>query len=112
MKLSERLSEFLSEKEEVQNESLTHDERAIFRSLKAAGERATKGREIDEFLFEVKIRGDQPTFQMLIEGRHAMLVGRQVKKRFLEHNDLRFVDLLRTKKGVKVVLVPEETCKN
>lgn len=112
MKLSQKLSEFLSEKAEVQDESLTHDERAIFRSLKTAGERATKGRDIDEFVFEVRFRGDRPTFQMLIEGRHAMLVGRQVEKRFLGRDELRFVDLLRTKKGVKVVLVPEETCKN
>lgn len=107
-KLSQDLSEFISGKLRKLDACLSSEERRIYRSLKSFGERAVRGMQVSECEFSVKFRGDVPTFLMLMEGKHAMVVGRQVQKRFEDHDGLQFVDVFRTKNGVKVVLRPKE----
>lgn len=105
-KLSEQLQQFISP-DLRRRKGLSRSEKAIFRALKLMGERATKGREISRCLYETRFRGDKTLFVMLVEGRHAASVGRHVGNRFEGHDELEFVDVHETKKGVKVVLGPK-----
>jgi len=104
--LSKQLKQFLPNVPPGAERALSHAERKLFRALKSMGERATKGREIEKALYEVRFRGDTATLIMLLEGRHAMSVGRQIEKRFHDHRELEFASLVETKRGAKVVLRP------
>ena len=105
-KLSQQLSQFISDRPISEEDKLSVDEKRIFRSLKAMGERAIKGREIRNCLFEVRFQGETATLRMVMEGRHSMSVGKQVARRFSDNGELKFVDVVRTKRGAKVVLCP------
>jgi hypothetical protein len=78
-------------------------EKKIFRSLKTTGERAIKGRDVSRCVFEKKHR-DGILFRMLMEGRHSMAVGAQVKKRFEDSNEIDFAEVVKTKHGAYVIL--------
>ena len=107
-KLSEQLQSFLVELPVAEDHHLSSSEKALYRSLKAMGERATKGREVNECSFDVQFKGDTVTLLMIMEGRHAMSVGHQVARRYENHSELKFADVVKTKKGAKVVLRPVE----
>lgn len=107
-KYSQQLQSFLANQPRDESYQLTALERKLFRSLKAMGERATKGREVSECEFDVQHKGDRTTLRMILEGRHSMSVGHHVARRFEEHDELEFVDVVKTKKGAKVVLRPKE----
>jgi hypothetical protein len=102
------LSKFIDNKSLIVKEEqvLSNNEKRLFRALKSMGERATKGRDIDRYIFEVVHKGGRVTLRMLLEGRHALSIGNHVAKRFVNMNELEFVDVIRTKKGAKVVLRP------
>lgn len=107
-KYSNKLSEFIDDKQLVVKEEyvLSGNEKRIFRALKSTGERAIKGRDIDKYIFEVVYKSGRATLRMLLEGRHALSIGNHVAKCFTDMNELEFVDVMRTKKGAKVVLRP------
>jgi hypothetical protein len=100
------LSRFISDRKITEEEFLSNDERRLFRSLKSMGERATKGRDIDRYIFEVVYKGGRSTLRMILEGRHSMSIGNHVAKRFRDMDELEFVDVIKTKNGAKVVLRP------
>lgn len=102
-KYSDQLSQFISKKENIEQE-LSFRDRRIFRSLKLMGERATKGREVENHIFEVVNKSGRTTLRMMIEGRSAMAVAHHVAKRFADMDELEFAEVVRTKKGAKVVL--------
>lgn len=109
-KLSEQLQQFIPENSPRRDaRRLTPAEGAIFRALKSMGERATKGREISQCLYEMRFKSGNVMFMMLLEGRHALSVGRHVSKRFEDHDELEFAGVHETKRGAKVVLRPKET---
>lgn len=107
-KYSDRLQSFLVKKKITDDYCPSPSENKIFRSLKVMGERATKGRDISECSFDVQRRGGTVTIRMILEGRHSMSVGHQVARKFEELGELEFVDVVKTKKGAKVVLRPRE----
>lgn len=85
---------------------LSADEERLFRSLKTAGERATKGRLISRCIFEAKMKRGELSLMMLMEGRHSMSVGRQVVRGFEDKSDVMSVDVFRTRHGACVLLRP------
>jgi hypothetical protein len=107
-KRSEQLQRFIGMARDsvVDERRLNPSNRKLFRALKSAGERAIKGQEIDRCVYEVRFRSGLPALEMLVEGRNAKMVGRQVARRFEEHREFGFVDVVETKNGVKVVLRP------
>jgi len=108
-KFSKKLEAFITKKEIVDTSVfLGAKDRGIFRSLKSEGERAIKGRVIDSCVFSVRERGGIVSLVMILEGRHSMSVGRQVSRRFKDRNELKFADVVKTKRGAKVVLCSEE----
>jgi len=109
-KLSERLSEFISDPKFLDaSNNLSRKERRIYRSLQSMGERAIKGRDITSYLYETRMRGEEVNLLMLLEGRHAMSVGNQVKRIFEGHSELEFVSVVETKRGAKVILKPRSS---
>ena len=90
-------------KQEVE---LSTDDIRLFRSLKTAGERATKGRLISSCVFEAKLKRGGISLMMLMEGRHAMSVGKQVARGFEKKDEIELVDVVRTKQGACVILRP------
>ena len=79
----------------------------IFRSLKTTGERATKGRLVSKTIFEAKDK-DGTAMLMIMEGRHAMSVARQVARRFEQSRELKFADAIKTRHGAYVILRTRE----
>lgn len=108
MRLSQQLQGFLDSRSVTHEHRLSSDDRRLFRSLKAMGERATKGRDIRECEFDIQFKGDVVTLRMVMEGRHAMSVAHQVARRFEDHCELKFAEVVKTKNGAKVVLRPQE----
>lgn len=109
MKVSERLKSFLSENTAKKSTDLVLSEagKHLLRSLKSAGERATKGRDIDAHYFDSSINEDaSETIRMLMEGRHSMSIGRQLVKRFEGMDGIESVEVMQTKRGAKVVIRP------
>jgi len=107
-KLSQQLRPFLGGGRHCEERQLSHTERKLYRSLKATGERATKGREVQECEFDIQFKGDTVTLRMILEGRHAMSVAHQVARRFEESDELKFAEVVKTKNGAKLVLRPLE----
>ena len=85
---------------------LSVDEERVFRSLKTTGERAIKGRLIAGHSFEAREKGHGVVMMMVMEGRHAMSVGRQVVRRFKEMGEIDFADVVKTKDGACVIVRP------
>jgi hypothetical protein len=109
MKVSDRLKSFLDENTAKKNTDLVLSEsgKHLLRALKSAGERATKGRDIDSHYFDSNICEDSTeTIRMLMEGRHSMSIGRQLVKRFEGMEGIESVEVLQTKRGAKVVIRP------
>lgn len=107
MRVSDRLKSFLDENTAKKNTDsvLSEAGKHLLRSLKSAGERATKGRDIDNHFFDSSICEDSTeTIRMLMEGRHSMSVGRQLVKRFEGVEGIDSVEVLQTKRGAKVVI--------
>lgn len=107
-KLSAILSKFIVDGVSRPEDMLDHDGRRIFRSLKMMGERSTKGREIDNCLFEVVSRGGAVVLSMVLEGRHSMSVCNQVARRFDETGELEFAEVTKTKNGAKLAMKIKE----
>jgi hypothetical protein len=108
MRVSDRLKNFLDENTKKNTDLvLSESGKHLLRSLKSAGERATKGRDIDAHYFDSVINEDSSeTLRMLMEGRHSMSVGRQLVKRFEGMEGIDSVEVLQTKRGAKVVIRP------
>ena len=102
-KLSTKLKEFIADAPvKVHHRELTTEEKRLFRSLKTQGERATKGRQISECLFESRSYG-RLKLMMVMECRHSMSVGTQIVNRFGMIDEVERAKLLRTKTGSKYV---------
>lgn len=101
-----RLSEFIVDRPVRTEEQLTEVEHGLYRSLKTMGERAVAMRNIDNYLFDVSFKGGNVTLRMVMEGRHSMSVAHQVARRFEGHRELKFANVVKTKKGAKVILRP------
>jgi hypothetical protein len=106
MKYSNRLSDFISDKPIKEEHILSNNGKRLFRSLKSLGERSIKGRDINKCIFEVVYKNGIETLRMLIEGRHALSISNQIAKSMVNMSELEFVDVVKTKKGAKVVLRP------
>jgi hypothetical protein len=105
--LSTKLQEFISDVKSSEKIDLTEAEERLFRSLKTQGERATKGRLISRCVFEAKAKRGT-ALMMIMEGRHSMSVGRQVARRFEEDDELKFVEVVKTRSGAYVILRAKE----
>jgi|GEM_PF-3115396 len=106
-KLTTKLHDFISgvPQKHRQND-LTVAEERLFRSMKTAGERAIKGREVSKTVFEAKTKSGV-SLLMIMEGRHAMSVGGQVARRFDGARGVESVETVKTRNGACVVLRPE-----
>ncbi len=104
--LANQLREFVSDVPNVARPTLTPLDERLFRSLKTTGERATKGRLISKCVFESRHNKGLALY-MLMEGRHAMSVARQVVRRFEDMNELEFAEAMKTKTGACVILRPK-----
>lgn len=106
--LSTKLQEFISDVKSPTSVVLTGAEEKLFRSLKTQGERSTKGRLISRCIFEAKAKRGT-ALMMIMEGRHSMSVGKQVARRFEEDDEIKFVDVVKTRSGAYVILRAKET---
>jgi len=105
--LTNQLKDFIVDTpRSTRGKELSSYEEKIFRSMKTAGERATKGREISKAVFEAKVKSGV-SFLMIMEGRHAMSVGGQVARRFDGTAGVDSVEVIKTSKGACVVLRPK-----
>jgi len=107
-KLTNQLHDFIVDAPDPKRRrDLTVAEERLFRSMKTTGERATKGREVSNTVFEAKTKSGV-SFLMIMEGRHSMSVGGQVVRRFEGAADIESVEIVKTKKGACVILRPKE----
>mgnify|MGYP001059415024 CR=1 FL=1 len=101
-KLLEELKSFEVKKETV-SPKLSIVEERIYRSLKTQGERAIKGRDIRKHIFEAKDYNGV-LLSMILEGRHAMSVCRQVKNMLESIEDIDYINIIKTKNGAYVYM--------
>jgi hypothetical protein len=99
-----RLSDFIIDKPVKEEHVLSYKGKRLFRALKSLGERSIKGRDVDKYIFEVVYKNGVETLRMLIEGRHALSISNQIAKGLSNMDELEFVDVVKTKKGAKIVL--------
>jgi hypothetical protein len=81
----------------------------MLRVLKSAGERAVRGRDIDYHSFDSMVNEDSTeTIRMIMEGRHAMSIGNQIVRKFESMGKVDNADVIKTKRGAKVVIRPSK----
>ncbi len=83
-------------------------ERKMERRLKTLCEKAIRGRRVSKHVCKVMDKSGDISIGLFLEGEQAMMVARQLEKRFGDHRELEFAKAMRTDNGAKLVLKVKE----